>query len=193
MSTSSQLLPDLEEAQPDPDDQADEEGGRDLEDDMKSKTGPTDCPRKWTSPECLAAVYAVMASNRVAPKSCNVLRAERAAESYLKFGADLVKQRLWTPGNNGHPSVEASHAKRCCFPLTGKSRGIGPMQNKVAWLKAEAQNVINPLHRKQLNSDGSMPSGNNKEEILVKTKAAYYQKTVEKDSKKAGQAMPKGM
>ena len=136
MSTSSQLLPDLEEAQTDPDDKEDEEGGRDLEDDMKSKTGSTDCPLEWTSPECLAVVYAVMAANR---ESCNVLRAERAAES------------------------------------------------------AEAQNVINPLHRKQLNSDGSMPSGSSKEEILVKTKVAYYQKAVEKDSKTAGLSMSKGM
>ena len=118
------------------------------------------CPREWTTPECMATILAVMAANRVASESCSVLRAHKAAELFIPE----VRQRPHRQGpvdtgmqwRSGVVCVPG-HSKRCVFPSTGKNRGSGSMQNKVDQLKKDAQNVLDPLHRKCLNHDGSIP------------------------------------
>ena len=90
-----------------------------------------DSVSKWTTPEVIAAVYAVLAADRKKADQTMVARATAFVEFYRKMAVDLIETRVWVPyGKEGHPSLDASVKFRTTYPLSGKNKGKCPMYTK---------------------------------------------------------------
>eukprot|EP00873_Tetraselmis_striata_P018411 jgi/Tetstr1/438675/TSEL_027225.t1 len=65
---------------------------------------------KWALGEVLVAVRCVLAANRSKSTQTVLKRAKLARSFYNKFASDVVALGIWTPGKDGHPTIEESCA-----------------------------------------------------------------------------------
>ena len=147
----------------------------------------------WTTPEVIAACYAVLAANRKKGDQYKTKRADIAVDYYKKMATDLIRKGVWVPGKGGHPTLEASVHYRTKFPLTGHNKGKSPLYTKYGECTRVVHNTILPMVSRLLGPDKKPASGKNWSDFLATLKQEYYESWSSTRVKKRGRPMPEGM
>ena len=159
----------------------------------KKDGGKKEVAPNWTTPEVIAACYAVLAANRKKADQTKIKRADICVEFYKKMAGDLINKGVWVPGGkDGHPTVEDSLAWRSKYPLTGKNKGKSPLYTKYAEATKAVHNEILPLAMRLPGPDKKPASGKSWLDFLSSLKEEYWQVWSSSRVKKRGKQMPKG-
>ena len=124
---------------------------------------------QWSSGELIAAFLSFEAARRSKSTSTKTYRAEFAGNCFPKFAAQLKKEGLLDDAVD----IENARVVRFKYNKVGKNSGESAAYRKVAEVKKEVMNVILPIFEK-LAPGGVPPSGIQWEEIMLKTKIAFF-------------------
>eukprot|EP00873_Tetraselmis_striata_P012542 jgi/Tetstr1/432806/TSEL_022158.t1 len=130
---------------------------------------------KWALGEVLVSVRCVLAANRSKSTQTVLKRAKLARSFYNKFASDVVALGIWTPGKDGHPTIEESYERRTSFTESGKNKGKSPLFTKHAEIVKIVQNEILPILRRHLGPDEKPPSGKTWADVQSAAKLEYWE------------------
>ena len=133
--------------------------------------------------EVAALIYGCHAACVAKPNSTVQFRSQYLRDNYSKYANQCLQIYGLKEGESGTHTVADSFACRTVLATSGKNKGKSPAMGKYMEMISEVVNNILPLYKKELDSGGNIPSGKTPSEVLMATKAAYYDSRVAANKK----------
>ena len=148
------------------------EGGEGNENHEKKKKN-----KNWTRPEIFAAIHAGLGTNeRMATGRCSADRMNGFQAAFTTYVRYMASKGMWVDrlGNPVTTVTPEESIQMRCVAITSATKDC-PISRQLKDMISCARNQIAPLLDKLLNSDGTIPSGKNQQEIKEALRKLYFE------------------